>query len=292
MPPTFKRNALFVFGLAGVFCWAFMLAKHDPSLRKIIPFGEDPYDAVGSFASIIGVLVAVISLVRAFRPYREYPSSAQRVYLVRSQEAVVLAVLITLAADAIAMARHPTMWLGTASRGRLLALLGGLAIVTAFVQWAVSTSRRELKETRSAPCRKTVLVPLLAIFVLSIYPERLINGIITHLLTITVGDLILFAPMWALLTALVPYKDERRAEKPIHSVFSSALRRWGIVTMVGFLVGALAFFGEMSEGTCGMPVFRLAFVACVFVALGLTGLLIAYAFLGRPLGLAPQRPDD
>ena len=78
MPKTLKRNTLIVFGLAIVFWWSFMFAKHDPHLRSIIPFGSDPYDAVGSFGIIVGMLIALLSVVRAFRPYpKQAPTMAQ-----------------------------------------------------------------------------------------------------------------------------------------------------------------------------------------------------------------------
>src|SRR5438876_1175907 len=101
MPRSQKRNALIIVGLVVLFQWSFMFLKHDPALRDVIPFGVDPYDAVGSFALIIGTLIALLSLVRAFRPYRTHaPSSAQRLYLVRAQMAVVLSILLTRVADA------------------------------------------------------------------------------------------------------------------------------------------------------------------------------------------------
>src|ERR1700721_1023691 len=53
MQKTLKRNAILVSGLALFFWWAFGFAKHDPALRSIIPFGEDPYDAVSSFGVIL-----------------------------------------------------------------------------------------------------------------------------------------------------------------------------------------------------------------------------------------------
>src|SRR5690348_14526859 len=138
MPRTLKRNTVIVFGLSILFYWAFMFVKHDPHLRGIIPFGDDPYDAVGSLGTIVGMLIAVLSLVRAFRPYRKGPpSDAQRVYLVRSQEAVALAVLITVTADAVAMVRHPSLWIGAASRRELILLLSGITVVALGVHWLV-----------------------------------------------------------------------------------------------------------------------------------------------------------
>ena len=150
MSRDLKRNAVLVFGLAVLFFWAFMFAKHDPALRNIIPFGDDPYDAVGSFGVIVGMLSALISLGRAFRPYHERrPSIPEGVYLVRSQVVVVLVVLATLAADAVAMARHPSMWTGAVSRNTLIALLGGLAITAIAVYSVIRASQQNLPKTDS-----------------------------------------------------------------------------------------------------------------------------------------------
>lgn len=286
MPAVLKRNAVIVFGLAMLFGWSFMFAKHDPALRNVIPFGEDPYDAVGSFALIAGTLIALVSLVRAFRPYHDgQPSRAQRVYLVRSQAAVVLTVLITLAADAVAMARHPSMW--ASSRGRLAGLLAGVAVAAVTVQLLICGSQEKLPEGVSNRWKRAAITTLLAIFVLALYPKQLIQGTAAHLLTVVAGAVVLFAPMRPLLTALVPY-DERLTETPARIRLASARRRWGLILIVGIMVGVFAFAGEMSDASSTMPLLRLAFVALVFVGLGVAGLLIAYAFLGKPLGLAPR----
>ena len=282
MPQTLKRNALIVFGFAILFWWSFMFAKHDPRFRSIIPFGDDPYDAVGSFGAIVAILVAVLSLVRAFRPYRRRPpTNTQRVYLVRSQEAVVLAVLLTLLADTVAMARHPSLWTGAPSGRELILLLGCIAVIALGVQSLIMNSQGATV-TRSTRWGRAVLAALIATFVLTIYPERLIQRTDGHLLTIVIGNLVLFAPMRVMLTSLVPCE---RGEELSGTKLLTSWHRWGIVVVVGVLIGAFAFVGEMGEGISQLPMSRLLFVASVFVALGLAGLLIAYAFLGSALGL-------
>jgi hypothetical protein len=289
MPQVLKRNAVIVFALGFLFYWSFMFAKHDPALRDVIPFGDDPYDAVGSFAVIVGMLIALLSLVRAFRPYREAPSTTRQAYLVRSQEAVVLVVFMALASDAVAMARHPSMWVGAASRGKLIALVGGMAVVTAAVQLLIRASQK-LPQRGARDWKAAAGATLLAIMVLAAYPEQLIHGVATHLLTVVAGAIVLFAPMRPLLNALVPHKsDKGRMEKiPARSQFSTAGQRWGIAVLVGVLIGVCAFLGEIAEGSGAVPMNRLAFVASVFIGLGLAGFLIAYAFLQEPLGLGQR----
>jgi hypothetical protein len=142
MPRILKHNALIVFGLAILFWWSFMFAKHDQRLRNIVPFGDDPYDAVGSFGTIVSMLAALLSLVRAFRPYRQKgPSDVECVYLVRSQEVVVLAVLLTLLADMIAMIRHLALWAGAGSSRELIALLCSVAVISLAAQLRIRSSQ-------------------------------------------------------------------------------------------------------------------------------------------------------
>ncbi len=287
MPQVLKRNAVIVFALGCLFYRSFMFAKHDPALRDVIPFGDDPYDAAGSFGVIVGMLIALLSLVRAFRPYREAPSTAQRTYLVRSQEAVVLVVFLTLASDVVAMARHPSMWFGASSRDKLIALIAGMAVVTLAVQFLIRASQEKHPEHGAKDWIAAASATLLAVMVLAVYPEQLIHGTATHLLTVVAGAIVLFAPMRPLLNALVPYKsDQGRMEQiPARAQFSTAGQRWGIAALAGALIGACAFLGEIGESKGAVPMNRLAFVASVFIGLGLASFLIAYAFLREPLGL-------
>ena len=282
MPRSQKCNSLIIVGLAALFYWSFMFMKHDPALRDVIPFGVDPYDAVGSFGVIIGMLIALLSLVRAFRPYRTHPpSSAQRLYLVRAQMAVVLSILITLVADAVAMARHTSAWMQAASRIELLILLACVATITVAVGALV---RRSVKPDAGSWTRATV-ISLVSVLLLVVYPEQLIGKTTTHLLTVLVGDLLLFVPLRALLTAIVPDDAQRIGVSASSS--GKSLYGWGLVTLVGIVIGALLFVAEMTEGGGGSAprLAQLMLIACVFVGLATMGLLIAYAFMGGPLGL-------
>ncbi len=55
-----------------------MLAKHAPGMRDVIPFGEAPFDAIGSFGVIVAVLLSVLSLARAFLEREECHVNADR----------------------------------------------------------------------------------------------------------------------------------------------------------------------------------------------------------------------
>ena len=285
MPNDFKRNSVLCLALAAFFNWGFMFAKHDAALRGVIPFGDDPYDAIGSFGIFVASIAAVIATVRAFRRYPMPVSATQKMFVIRAQVTVVIIVLITLGADAVAMARHPGMWVHSPALARLIALMAGLALASAAVQSFVNASGRG---QRSGPRRWTtvVITATLASAVLALYPERLIAGVWTHLLTVVGGAVVLFATTRALLLALVP--DTAIGAVRDISVRQRALggtSRWAVVTLVGAAFGAFAFLGELSEGSGAQPVGRMLAVAGVFLGLAITGVGVGFGFLGAPLGL-------
>jgi len=72
MPTRFKRDAIALFGLAAVLAFT----KYNLARLPVRPFGLDPCDAVNVFAFITIMMVAVVSLFRAFGPYSQAPSSA------------------------------------------------------------------------------------------------------------------------------------------------------------------------------------------------------------------------
>jgi hypothetical protein len=98
MPGRLRINALIVLVLALLFTFFFDFTKHNPYLAPINPFAEDPYDAIGSFAMQAVFVLGILSLFRAFRPAgKTQPSGDRKLFLYRTQIALVLCVLVTLA---------------------------------------------------------------------------------------------------------------------------------------------------------------------------------------------------
>jgi hypothetical protein len=285
MTATLRRNAIIAAGLALLFAWAFMFAKHDAVLRTIIPFGEDPYDAIGSFAFITSLLLALASLARAFFPALIGRGTAA-IYVLRAQAAIAFCVLVTVAADGVAMARHPSMWMGAAGQAKLLVVLG-ILIASSLVVLA-STRDSQQPATRTLYVQ-AACVWLGSLLVLYVYPEKIISGIVEHLFTVVVGDLLLFGPVAMLLRAWLPSSldiGNRSGDKqPAHRRYLPYV----LAAATGLVVGAAAFLGEMSEGAATPPIHQLLFVAGVFLGLGMVGLLIGYASLGRLLGFVSHR---
>ena len=288
MPKLQKLASLVVLALAALFGVFFMFAKHDPSLSAIIPFANDPYDAVGSFAAIISALLGGLALLRAVRPFRRsLPTEADRVFLARTQMAIVVAVLMPAAADAIAMTRHPSMWLGQTGGNELLLLVTGMTALAAAVGFLVRHSARDLMSPSTpGDWRRAAATGLVFVVILALYPEGIINSVPGELLTLAVGILLLFAPMSAFVVALAPYDAKIAHGEATTAWWARRWIRWGAVVLLGMAIGTSLLVAEASQGDGGIAPARLALVASVYIGAGTVGLVVAYAFLNKPLGLS------
>ena len=275
-----------------MFQWFFMFTKHDARLRPVIPFGDDPYDALGSFATIVDIFLCLLLLWRTFRPYRSRtPSPTQIQYLRRTQAAVPLSIVVTLAADAVAMIRHPQMWMGTTSQNLLLASFVGVTLVSGVALYSIKHSAQQptASERRSAT-GSAEMIAVVFFLTLALYPERLIGPLATHLITIIIGDLLLFVPVSALLFLLLPDIEDSPGRT---SKSRAPTYLWTGTILAGLVIGVGLFLAEMGEGGGPTPTFRLRLiVAAVYIGLTVAGVLIAFIFLKRPLGLAQRNTEQ
>ena len=123
MPKQCKVSASITFVLAVLFYLFFQASKHDLALSPVNAFADDPYDAVGSFGVQFALFTALLSLVRAFRPYQsEQTLDGQKLLLLRGEYFSCLSVAVTLVADVVAMLRHSSVWIGLPA-GDMLAML-------------------------------------------------------------------------------------------------------------------------------------------------------------------------
>jgi Ca2+/Na+ antiporter len=290
---AFKTDAGIVFVLALAFFAFFDVTKHDPSLSAVNPFGEDPYDAIGSFGVQAAIFLGLLALLRAFRPFQAgAPSEEQRLFLLRAQLAAVLAVVITLVGDGVALARHPSLWLGSAAGGRLSALLGGLFLCAVATGVLVYRSARNARgPARSRPWRRAALVSLAAVVALALYPESIRQSTAGALFTVVVGALLLFAPLWAVLAALLPDGTavSRREQRMASGWLARHTLQWVLVVCVGLFLGALLFVAEATQEGVAQDVAKRVFVMLVFVGLETIGVMIGFGFLRTPLGLFGAR---
>lgn len=289
-------RSLCVFVLAVLFYAFFMHAKHDPALSKVNVFADDPYDAVGSFGIQAAALLAILCVVREFRRRGSAAGSAdEKEFLLRAQAAAILPVGVTLAADAVAMIRHPFLWFGLPAGYRLLALIGGMAILTAAIGfWIRHAAAAESWRISSRDSMRAVIVSIGAALALVFYPESFRRGLIGVLFTALVGTVILFMATWAWTMALVPNNGRDNGGAVRVQKVSGAREgqrrkyHWVIVVLVGVLIGLFFVAGEAAEGS-GIPRAKLALVISAYIGLETAGLIVGYAFLGESLGLFRRR---
>ena len=62
--------------------------------------------------------------------------------------------------------------------------------------------------------------------------------------------------------------------------------QWLAVVFLGMAIGAFLLLGESREGKGRIPLPVRLIVSSIFIGAGTIGLVIAYAFLRKPLGLA------
>lgn len=293
MPGKFKINALIVLALGALFFIFFSVTKHDPLLSPANPFGEDPFDAVGSFGVQVAAILGLLSLLRALWPVRgSGPTLRRSALLLRTQMLALLCAVVTLAADLVAMARYPSVWLNAPGGRPLAALLGGLlALAVAAGAWIYQPVRGLGLTPEKGDWRRAAMVCGASGLILAVYPDAWRASIPGALFTVLVGATLLVAPMWAVSVCLVPYPPDDRAVEPggLAGWFRRNRLALGLVVLLGIGMGGALVLAEMVVEGGSPDLLKRAFVVAVYVGLETAGLLIGYAFLHRPLGLFPSK---
>jgi hypothetical protein len=276
--PDLKRNSVVVLGLIIVH----LVVKHKLVHLKLPPLRLDPCDAVGAFALITIALIVVGFLYRTFNRYLPSPA-LQYLYVARSQQAVVLAILITLIADFMVLGRHPAMWIRIVSPMDMFALFGSLTAVAVGTEFLILIAQEHMIAASSLRWTRIALLAVIPIVVLGICPEWPIHNDseTMHILTVTLGALVLFVPMRLLLFDLVPNRSEKHEPTTIFGT-----PRECISVAVGAMLMAFGFWLDATKRNSSLRHVHPAGVIAI------AGILIAYAFLGAPLGFAgnPSTP--
>lgn len=264
--------------VALAFLTFFQFTKHDPTLSGIMPFGNDPYDAVGSFGVISAALLSLLSIARALQAF----TPRRQVLAARTQAAIAAALLVTLLADIVAMGRHVPLWLGQPAAWELLALLVAM-LALALLLWFVARSSVRHCRLPTARWRRATIVCTVAVALLALYPESIADSTVGELFTIVAGILLLFIPMSAVLEVFVPWDgaSAQRAELLLPRLPPTL--QWIAIALLGVGIG-IALLAREWLGDTPAPQLRLL-VASVYVGGALVGLSIAYYFLRRPLAL-------
>ncbi len=285
MPSRFKLNAVAAGLLAAAFYWFFMFAKHDPHLSPIVSFGDDPYDAAGSFCMIASLLLAILSLVRAFRPCRPRPSRRHVMLLARTQMAIPAGILVTLGINVDATARHTAQWFGKPAGAELLELMAGMAALAVLVLLMVRAARPSgASASQHSQWRAAGVWTLVSALTFAVFPESLIPFVLPHFLAIVLAFVLVAGPQAAFAIALAPCDSL----SPLPS--SRPWLPWTVISAIGIAIGASVFAVEMREGAGTEGPLQILTVSAVYLGAGTALMIVGYAFLGKPLGLFLKLP--
>ena len=269
-----RRNTTFANMLSVGVAIGLILAKATLVRLKAAPLRSDPCDAVGAFAVLTVLLIAAGTLVRRLRKVAD-DARLQAVYGLRSQQAVVLAAMGMVAGDLIALCRHPSLWLHSSRSVEIVMVLGSLAAAAIGTESLIIVQRRDLPELVPARLRWGALLAALAIISLVICPEWPIYSAseTAHVLTVTLGALVLFVPMRILVVEFVPHRSGEGGQDGSHL---------SAVLTIGALLGAFGFWAETAKlGTAVRHISGPVLVLAV--------LTLAYASLATPLGFTFSR---
>ena len=276
----FKLNSIFAICLAVAFLLFFQFTKHNPILAVIIPFSNDPYDAVGSIGVIIAGLLSVLAFIRTFR---KVLVERRKIIIARTQFSVVAAIFVTLMVDSIAMIRHIPMWFDQPGAEELLALMVGIFILAMVMSFAIRYSVREIR-LEKASWKKFLIISVIVIVVLAIYPEFIIQSIMGELFTLLVGILLFLFLISALPEAFIPFNIESLDSTNTRLHQMNIQKELVIIVLLGIGIGITLLIGEWSGQSAPAPEHRIM-LASIFIGVSLVSLLIAYYLLRKPLAL-------
>jgi hypothetical protein len=287
MKRRLEIHSLAVLALVIAFDWFFEFTKHDAELKRIIPFGEDPYDAAGSYCLIVSTLLAALCFVRALWSLAMKPASGPRkVFLARTQLAIALGILVTIVTDAVALTRHASQWIAKPAASELLALLAGVAALALVSLVLVLRPAVNIPLTQKAIVRKRAAITIaLSIVAMFLFPDNRVSSLPIHLLAMLLGSLIVAANQAALAIAIIPYDGSERQMQSYGRGWDDGWILWPLIALAGAVIGAVALVAEFRESGMGHRTLP-KIVMLVYVGAGMSCLLIAFAFLKRPLGLS------
>ncbi len=306
--------------LAFLFFIFFNASKHDPALVKANVFIEDPFDAVGSFGIQLALLAGLISFVRILRPYPKGVTPDGLSLIFRGDAVALLSIVVTLAADLIAMLRYLPGWTGSPAGWRLAGFAGSLGVLTAMAGWLVlhlGQSYNLLSGGQS--WGKTIAIFLAGCIVLAVYPEAWRRSVPGAIFTALVGMVFLLVLCSALAKLVFPtiaeqtedFLDDlfalyqwikararsagflfRLVEKAVSILTNISWARrminwlnprkhaWNVVFLAALAMGVALIFVEATGE--GLPQARLILLVFgVFLGLEGTGVILGYALFRR-----------
>jgi hypothetical protein len=252
-----------IFAVAIIFYLFFQVNKRNPFVLGN-PTANDPYDAVGSIAIQVALLVSILSYARILR-MRDNPAQTRDRLVLHGNILVLASIFITLISDAVAVFVQPippSIWVEV-----LRIELGLMFILTAVCAMTLWIVFRGLPTPIPPP---------------HLTPADAIDDL-WSLVRVPVGKAAsVFPPAvveWVkrfnsdLLFAHLPWVNPR-------------LHPWRFTNILGLLVGVLLVIAQQLEGPPPSLAIGLL-VAGIFISVELVAALLGFAIFGGYLGLRP-----
>jgi hypothetical protein len=242
----------------------FQISKGGP-FGDINPFGVDPYDAIGSFAFQGALLIGILTYARALR-YQDDPAQSTKLRLIlRGNILVLLAILITLIADAIAVILQPlppsywgTILLIALALMFILTLTGVVALIVVFKPIQTGAPPHDLTLADGMDDLWTLVrVPVTKAS--AALPRRFVEWVTR------------FRCDWLFMR--LPWLNPR-------------LHPWRFASILGLLVGVGLVLAQLQEGPPPSLAIGLL-LAGIYIVGELSATLLGFAILGGYLGLRP-----
>ena len=257
------RVTALIFATAIIFYLFFQVNKRSPFVETN-PFANDPYDAVGSIAFQVVLLISLLSYARVLRMRDDKSQSKERLIL-HGNILVLAAIFITLISDTVAEFVRKLPPSVRVSVLRLeLGLMFILTIVCGLALWAVF---RGIPTAISPPNLTPAdaiddlwsLVRVPVVIAKSVFPPAMVEWVKRFS-----SDL---------LFAHVPWVNPR-------------LHPWRFTAGIGLLVGVLLVIAQLKEGPPPSLAIGLL-LAGIFISVELIATLLGFAIFGGNLGLRP-----
>lgn len=258
------RTTAFITFVAIVFWMFFQINKIGP-FRDINPFGEDPYDAVGSFATQGALLIGILTYARALRLCDDLAQATKTRLILRGNILVLFTMLVTLVTDTVAVVLNPlppSYWSNV--------LLIELVLMFLLVLCGIIALIRVFKPIQAGPSPRDLT------------PSDAINDLWT-LVRVPVTKAEAFLPR--AFVEWVRRFDSDRAFARVRWLHPRA-HPWRFACVLGLLVGFGLTLAQLQEGLPPSLAIGLL-VAAIFVGAELSATLVGFALLGGYLGLRP-----
>jgi hypothetical protein len=252
-----------IFTTAIIFYLFFQVNKRSPFVEAN-PFAVDPYDAVGSIAFQVALLISLLSYSRVLRMRNDATQTVERLVL-HGNTLVLASIFITLISDAVAeFVQHSPPSIYVIVLQLELGLMVILAIVCALALWIVF---RGIPTANPPP---------------NLTPADAIDDLWSLVRVPIERGSSVFPPsivQWVkrfkseLLFARLPWLNPR-------------LHPWRFTAAIGLLVGVLLVIAKMQEGLPPNLAIGLL-VAGIFISVELGATLMGFAIFGGYLGLRP-----